>query len=177
MEKEERQRLVDNFIKFDKRNPAQQESDFFSDFLLPNCPNLNVIHNEDSVKKYLAHFGRIFEEVVAIQIGFVIDPKYLADHPEKIVGIYRADGKLYITMQVIPEVLLNLSVMPFSDDHYILDRTERSLFSTFYYFDFEKFREEFPKFKEKYILKSPNFKPQIAGEQSGGFGGFSQKNS
>lgn len=169
---ETRKQKLSRFERYEKKNPNNQESEFFSDFLLPNCENLGTISDGSSFSGYVDYFEEKFGKIKAFSTAYRISFDFLADHPECFLGCAKADQMIYHYFQVAPEILMIGYYVPILPDQYEIDYSQRVLIGTLSYFDHRVFKEKFPEFREKYILKMPDLKQSLIGEQTGGFAGF-----
>jgi hypothetical protein len=169
---DKKQELINRFKKFNKINPSNQESEFFSDFLLKYCPNFGIISDNDGHAEYINYFERKYDKVKAFPTCFRINLDYLAENPEQLIGIVKGEQLICYYFQPSPEVLLITYFTAISDDHYDVSGSLRILVGTFSYFDRKSLEKTLTDFKERgLILNMPDLKPSLVGANTGsGFG-------
>jgi hypothetical protein len=171
--KEVRANKIARFKYLNRQSEVNDESLFHSEYIMKNCDNFHIIHDEPSLDVYYTYFQWLYKtRMKYYPNAFVINFDLLVDFPEKLVGQAIVGKTRMYYMQLTCKIHLQFSIIPITDEYYDLDSNERIMAGQFIYGDYENFISYFDEFKKTYVIDMPSVKSIVANNGKSGGGGF-----
>lgn len=164
---------IARYTRLNRQTEINDETLFHTEYILPNCENFHIIHDESSLDIYYCYFQRLYNtRLKYYPNGFAIKFDLLADFPDKFVGQAVVGKTRMFYLQLTGKIHLQFSIVPITDDYYEIDHNERIIVGQFMYIDYDDFINYFNEFKKKYVMNMPSLKSIVAnnGKSGGGFG-------